>query len=49
MFVHSEKVPRLYKSAAKILKDYKENSGNIKDLLYQRKHPVCFKIQQHAY
>ncbi|KAJ8980768.1 hypothetical protein NQ317_016017 [Molorchus minor] len=41
MFQHSVKVPRLYKTAAKIAKDVKEGNGSIKNLVYehQRKHP----------
>lgn len=42
MFKHSVKVPRLYKTAAKVAKDVKEGLGSIKQLVYEykSKHPV---------
>lgn len=39
-FVHSIKVPRLYKSAAKIVQDVREKGGSLKSLIYRQKHPV---------
>ncbi|CAK9814791.1 28S rRNA (cytosine-C(5))-methyltransferase [Anthophora plagiata] len=38
-FVHSVKVPRLYKVVAKIVREVRENGGSLKSLLYERKHP----------
>ncbi|XP_071876755.1 nop2/Sun-like domain containing protein 5 [Bombus fervidus] len=38
-FVHSIKVPRLYKSAAKIVQEVRENGGSLKSLIYGQKHP----------
>ncbi|XP_076749001.1 nop2/Sun-like domain containing protein 5 [Xylocopa sonorina] len=38
-FVHSVKVPRLYKSAAKIVEDVREKGGSLKKLIYDKKHP----------
>ncbi|KAF2905767.1 hypothetical protein ILUMI_00410 [Ignelater luminosus] len=38
MFEHSIKVPRLYKDAAKILRDVKEKGSSLKQLTYQCKH-----------
>ncbi|KAF5291173.1 hypothetical protein FQA39_LY14415 [Lamprigera yunnana] len=37
MFVHSERVPRLYKIASNILKDVVENSASLKELIYTQK------------
>ncbi|XP_076670693.1 nop2/Sun-like domain containing protein 5 isoform X2 [Andrena cerasifolii] len=38
-FVHSVKVPRLYKSAAKIVQEVREKGGSLKSLIYEQKHP----------
>ncbi|XP_076291022.1 nop2/Sun-like domain containing protein 5 [Lasioglossum baleicum] len=38
-FVHSIKVPRLYKSAAKVVQEVRENGGSLKSLIYQQRHP----------
>ncbi|XP_078046703.1 nop2/Sun-like domain containing protein 5 [Augochlora pura] len=38
-FVHSIKVPRLYKSASKIVREVRENGGSLKSLIYQQRHP----------
>ncbi|XP_033357250.1 probable 28S rRNA (cytosine-C(5))-methyltransferase [Bombus vosnesenskii] len=38
-FVHSIKVPRLYKSAAKIVQEVREKGGSLKSLIYRQKHP----------
>nr|XP_022903667.1 uncharacterized protein LOC111415987 [Onthophagus taurus] len=38
MFEHSVKVPRLYKTAAKIAKEVVENNGSLKTLIYDQKH-----------
>ncbi|XP_060816364.1 28S rRNA (cytosine-C(5))-methyltransferase [Bombus pascuorum] len=38
-FVHSIKVPRLYKSAAKIIQEVREKGGSLKSLIYGQKHP----------
>ncbi|XP_026669434.1 probable 28S rRNA (cytosine-C(5))-methyltransferase [Ceratina calcarata] len=38
-FVHSVKVPRLYKTATKIVREVRENSGSLKSLIYQQNHP----------
>ncbi|GLV35869.1 hypothetical protein CBL_09936 [Carabus blaptoides fortunei] len=40
MFIHSLKVPRLYKTASKIVKPVKENGSTLKDLLYKKQHPT---------
>lgn len=40
MFEHSVKVPRLYKTAAKVLQDVKEKGNSLKQLIYQCKHRV---------
>lgn len=50
MFIHSVKVPRLYKTASKIVQQVKENGASLKDLLYKKKHPVrifIFKLKYH--
>lgn len=39
-FIHSVKVPRLYKQAAKIAKEASEGLGSLKNLVYEAKHPV---------
>lgn len=40
-FNHSIRVPRLYKTAAKIVEQVKEEGASIKHLIYeQKKHPV---------
>lgn len=44
MFDHSIKVPRLYKSAAKIAKEVSESKGSIKQLVYESKHPVSLRL-----
>ncbi|XP_033334799.2 nop2/Sun-like domain containing protein 5 [Megalopta genalis] len=38
-FVHSIKVPRLYKSASKVVREVRENGGSLKSLIYQQRHP----------
>lgn len=40
MFDHSIKVPRLYKISAKYAKEASENGTSIKQLVYEKKHPV---------
>lgn len=41
MFIHSEKVPRVYKISAQILQQVVEESASIKQLCYgNKKHPV---------
>lgn len=40
MFEHSVKVPRLYKTAAKFAKLVKEDGISLKQLVYEKKHPV---------
>lgn len=40
MFEHSVKVPRLYKSAAKIAQEVKEKNGSLKKLVFEQKHLV---------
>lgn len=42
MFEHSVKVPKLYKVAANIIKEVKENGSSLKQLVYHGKHPVSF-------
>lgn len=47
MFEHSVKVPRLYKTAARIAQKVKEDGSSLKELVYEKKHPVriiFFKI-----
>lgn len=39
-FVHSIKVPRLYKSAAKVIQEVREKGGSLKSLIYNQRHPV---------
>ncbi|CAH0555328.1 unnamed protein product [Brassicogethes aeneus] len=39
MFDHSIKVPRLYKTTAKIYRQVKEGTGSLKQLVYEKKHP----------
>lgn len=39
-FVHSVKVPRLYKIASKIVRDVQENGASLKTLIFSEKHPV---------
>ncbi|KAF5303838.1 hypothetical protein FQR65_LT08095 [Abscondita terminalis] len=39
MFIHSEKVPRLYKIASKCLKEIIENGSSLKELVYKQKFP----------
>ncbi|KAF3425199.1 LOW QUALITY PROTEIN: hypothetical protein E2986_07276 [Frieseomelitta varia] len=48
--VHSIKVPRLYKTAAKIVQEVREKHGSLKTLIYEGKHPnvsgiyaLCYK------
>ncbi|XP_076633629.1 nop2/Sun-like domain containing protein 5 [Colletes latitarsis] len=38
-FIHSVKVPRLYKSSAKVVRDIREKGGSLKSLIYEKKHP----------
>ncbi|KAI4503501.1 hypothetical protein M0802_001723 [Mischocyttarus mexicanus] len=41
-FIHSVKVPRLYKLASKIVQDVQENGASLKTLIFAKKHPnVC--------
>lgn len=44
MFEHSIKVPRLYKTAAKIVKEASETGASIKQLVYEAKHVRVTKI-----
>jgi len=39
-FVHSVKVPRIYKVAANIVRRVHEDGAGLKDLIYEKKHPV---------
>lgn len=39
-FQHSVKVPRLFKMAARIVKEAAENRVNVKELVYKTKHTV---------
>lgn len=50
-FHHSVKVPRLYKVAATIAKQFSEGVGSIKDLVYggKKKHPVSILEFIHKY
>lgn len=45
-FIHSVKVPRLYKVASTIAKQYSEGVGSIKHLVYggKKKHPVSIWV-----
>lgn len=45
MFEHSIKVPRLYKLAAKVAKQVKEEGASLKDKIYQRNHSVSIVTQ----
>ncbi|XP_012282913.1 probable 28S rRNA (cytosine-C(5))-methyltransferase [Orussus abietinus] len=38
-FVHSVKVPRLYKTAAKVVQSVKEEGASLKELVYKGNHP----------
>ncbi|XP_031849774.1 nop2/Sun-like domain containing protein 5 [Nomia melanderi] len=38
-FVHSVKVPRLYKTASKIVREVRENGASLKTMIYEQKHP----------
>ncbi|XP_015190481.1 PREDICTED: probable 28S rRNA (cytosine-C(5))-methyltransferase [Polistes dominula] len=38
-FVHSIKVPRIYKLASKIVRDVQENGASFKSLIFSEKHP----------
>lgn len=42
VFIHSVRVPRLYKVAATVAKQYSEGVAGIKELVYggKKKHPV---------
>lgn len=40
MFEHSIKVPRLYKVAAKLVRECVENGASVKQSVYQAKHKV---------
>lgn len=42
MYEHSIKVPRLYKLAAKIVKDFKENGANVKELIFRSRGEVNY-------
>lgn len=39
-FVHSIKVPRLYKTAATIVRKVTEDGASLKQLVYEKNHPV---------
>lgn len=41
-FIHSVKVPRIYKETSKIVANVKEQGTSLKQLLFQKKHPVSF-------
>lgn len=41
-FIHSVKVPRLYKTVAKVVQNVQENGASLKQLIYQQKHTVSF-------
>lgn len=45
-FHHSVRVPRLYKIAATVAKEYSDGVASLKDLLYGRKinHPVSIWV-----
>lgn len=43
VFEHSIKVPRLYKTASKILKTVREDGVSLKQLVYLKQHPVSKK------
>lgn len=45
-FKHSVKVPRLYKIAAKIVQQVREEGASIKHLVYQAKHPVSMNFDK---
>jgi putative methyltransferase len=42
-FVHSVKVPRIYKLTADIVRRVREDSASLKSLIYETKHPVSIK------
>ncbi|XP_076243549.1 nop2/Sun-like domain containing protein 5 [Calliopsis andreniformis] len=48
-FEHSIKVPRLYKTAAKIIQEVSENGGSLKSLIYEQKHPNVSAIYSLCY
>lgn len=49
MFEHSIKVPRLYKTAAKLAREASENGSSIKQLVYETKHLVMeLRLGAHA-
>lgn len=39
-FVHSVKVPRIYKVTTNIVRSVQEQGANLKNLIYEKKHPV---------
>lgn len=43
-FVHSIKVPRLYKTAATIVKKVAEDGASLKQLIYEKNHPVSLEL-----
>lgn len=49
MFEHSIKVPRLYKTAAKIVERIKKEGSSVKQLVYEKKHPVSIPFYLHIY
>lgn len=45
-FVHSVKVPRLYKTVAGIVQKVQENGASLKQLIYQQRHTVSCHVLQ---
>lgn len=43
-FVHSVRVPRLYKTVADVVKEVIENGASLKPTIYQKKHPVSAHV-----
>lgn len=44
-FVHSIPVPRLYKTAAKTVRQVTEEGASLKQLIYEKKHPVSARVR----
>lgn len=42
-FVHSAKVPRIYKLTADIVRRVRVENASLKSLIYEKKHPVSIK------
>ncbi|XP_066584129.1 28S rRNA (cytosine-C(5))-methyltransferase [Prorops nasuta] len=38
-FMHSSKVPRIYKVSAKVIKSVREEGGSLKSLIFEKRHP----------